>query len=177
MLQKEAKIATLSQDIANNVEKSKHLGENKALFDQVSSKRELLNSHFLGSRDEDMVAFLGQVESFASSTNVELAIETPTFLPLSAKTKVVVPKSNDPVVLNKEVANLPSDVSKWEMLQLHLRTAGSWANVLQFISLVESMPYQVSFTQANLAVGLGADLKKKTKVWSGVFTITVLKNK
>ncbi len=177
ILQKEMEVSLLAQDIANEAEKVKHLSENKTLFNETSTKRDTLNSYFLGQKDENTVAFLVSLEKLASTNNLTLEIQTPSFTPLLGKTKSTTEtKSKDPVVLKNEAIQ-PSDLSKWEILHLQVRVDGRWADVMQFIALVETMPYQVNFTQANLTVVPDTDLKGKVRRWSGVFSLNVLKNK
>lgn len=179
ILQKEASIVALSQDIANENEKVKHLDQNKALFDQIKAKRETIDSYFLGPKDEDTVAFLVSLEALASTSKVKLELNTPSFAPIVSKNKSVTAavKSKDPIILNKEVTVTAVTIAKWETLRLQVKVEGSWPDIMQFIALVEAMPYDVTFSQANLTLIPNFDPKKKVRVWDGVFTLNVIKNK
>jgi hypothetical protein len=178
ILDKGIRVGTLTQDVVNQAEKAKHLGENKTLFDQVSTKRVALDTYFLGSRDEDTVSFLVSLEGLASSSKVALSIETPTFVPLEkAMNNQIISDSKDPVLLDKESINLGGIDSKWENLQLQIKTDGEWSNTTRLIALIESMPYKIKITQANLALVPSPDPKKKTRMWHGIFTLTVIKIK
>lgn len=65
-------------------------------------------------------------------------------------------------------------------LTLQMNVAGSWQNVLQFASLIENMPYQITITDASFTgeVQKSTDKKKSQSVkWRAQLNVSVVKDK
>ena len=72
--------------------------------------------------------------------------------------------------------------SSTELFRISLKIEGSWGNAMRLLSLLETMPYKISFDGINLekiSRGLSSDSGKGqvASYWNGVFSFNVLKIK
>jgi hypothetical protein len=65
----------------------------------------------------------------------------------------------------------------FENLTMQVTTEGDWQGVYTFMSMLQSLPYKISITNASLKNGIFSDGKANKSVWTGVFTFDVLKRK
>ncbi|MBA3550846.1 hypothetical protein H0W32_01395 [Patescibacteria group bacterium] len=79
------------------------------------------------------------------------------------------------------VAASPINIEEFETLNLVLSTRGTWSNTYRFLSILETLPYKVTITGAEinqLEEGvLSEGISVSTTPWSGSFTFNVIKYK
>ena len=118
-----------------------------------------LNSFLVGSTQEEIVQFIETVESLSTTSGANLDISSVKVLALGEETLA----------------------ENFEFLELKLKTLGSWQNIFHFLNLLESLPYNLVISQANLSIlrqvpspDKGAGKQEK---WEGDFLLKVAKFK
>lgn len=129
----------------------------KNLMNDTKKEREQIAGFFV--QPNGTVDFIETVESLGRIAGIKLETESVGVEALKNKT-----------------------VSSTELFRLSLRTEGSWGDTIRLLSLLENIPYKISFESVKLekiSVGSDSDREKKSaySYWSGAFSFGVLKIK
>lgn len=129
----------------------------KNLMNDTKKEREQIAGFFV--QPNGTVDFIETVESLGRIAGVKLETESVGVEALKNKT-----------------------ASSTELFRLSLRTEGSWGDTMRLLSLLDNMPYKISFESVELEkISVGSDSgrekKKISSYWSGAFSFGVLKIK
>lgn len=165
-------ISNLQNNTDSLLAEQANLSALRAVFSQTTSDRDKINSYFVQS--DGAIDFVTTIENLAAFVN--LSHET---------------NSIDTQSMN------PPDASH-EILHMNFRTTGSWQNTYYFISLLETLPYNITINQINLhatgdttnqIVAENVDLSassssstpktvtKRASVWEATYDFSVVKLK
>ncbi len=160
------KISTLSNETTSLLTEETNLNSLKAVFSDTTNERQKINSYFVQS--DGAVDFITIIENLATFANLNHETQT----------------------VNTEEEN-PSSANR-ERLHITFRTNGSWQNTYYFISLLESLPFQLTINQINLhstggtvaetissssSTSISTVATKKSSVWETSYDISVTKLK
>jgi hypothetical protein len=166
------KVSVLSNETTSLVSEESNLNSLRAVFSATTNEREKINSYFIQS--DGAVDFLTTIENLA------------TFAGLSNETQSVTTEEDSPT----------SNTREW--LHITFKTKGTWQNTYYFISLLESLPYNLVIHKIDLIAtgGTGTlDLsgptlnlsnsssttptppKIKSSLWEGTYDFSVKKFK
>lgn len=157
----------------NNVDKEVSLRLNQ--IESEVKKDESLRSikNLMNDTKEDR----GQIERlFVQPNGTVDFIETVELLGRTADVKIEVESVGVSAFKNKTAS------STTELFNLSFKTEGSWQNTMHLLSLLDNMPYKISFENVNLSKISGSSGSDKNKeenpsYWNGSFNFTVLKIK
>lgn len=143
--------------IKSAVDTEESLRSIKNLMSDTEREREQIAGFFVQSNGT--VDFIETVESLGRIAGIKLETESVGVESLKNKT-----------------------ASSTELFRLSLRTEGSWGDTMRLLSLLENMPYKISFESVKLEkISDGSDSdrgkKKASSYWSGAFSFGVLKIK
>lgn len=139
------------------VKKDESLRSIKNLMNDTKKEREQIAGFFV--QPNGTVDFIEAVESLGGMTGVKIEIDSVGVEALKNKT-----------------------ASSAESFRLSLKTEGSWSNTMRLLSLLENMPYKISFEKVNLGKisggsGTNSGGEQAPSYWRGTFSFTVLKIK
>ncbi len=139
--------------------KKEQLQSVKILMDETKIQRDKVANLFV--QQDGSVGFIEMVESLGGTTGVKLNIES--------------------VGIGVSKAKIGSST---ESIQLVVKTEGAWADVMHLLSMLESLPFKVSFDSVVLNKLSEASsptpsmtAKKSLSYWNGSFGFSVLKIK
>ena len=143
--------------IESEVKRNESVRSVKNLMNDTKKEREQITQLFI--QPNGTVDFIETVESLGRMAGVKLEIESVGVESLKNKT-----------------------ASSTELFRISLKIEGSWGNAMRLLSLLETMPYKISFDGINLekiSRGLSSDGGKgqEASYWNGVFSFNVLKIK
>jgi hypothetical protein len=128
----------------------------KAIMLDTEKKRASLDSYFI--HDKDLITFLDEMNTLGKSAGVELSVQS-----------VDIDVSSEKALFT-------------EALKLSLQTKAAWPDTYHFLSLLETLPFKVSFEQVSInhesdesVTPAGAKAKPKNILWDGTFTLRILK--
>lgn len=152
--EKNKNISLLKNEADLVIQKEGRLRSIQQLISDTKDEREKLSTYFVGK--DGAVEFIEKIESLEADTGAVIDI-----------TSVSVDDIGD--VVNEDA----------ELLRLLFKAEGSWQSIYQLLSLIESLPFNVSVTQANLEgqFVLGEEDEIIDTLWSGNFAIVVAKLK
>lgn len=107
----------------------------ESLFDSTSSDRQLLSSYFL--QESDTISFITNIEASAAKLNINL----------NTNELSIVPSSVD-----------AAGVTAPALLLVGFESKGSEAAILEFISVLENIPYYKKITELSL-------VKEDANIW------------
>lgn len=141
----------------SEIKKDERLRSIKNLMDDTKKEREQIANLFV--QPANPVDFIEMVESLGKIANVRLEVQSVGIDALKNKID-----------------------SSTESFRLSLKTEGLWANTFHLLSLLESMPFKVSFDNVNLekiseTSNLVGNKEKSSIYWIGAFDFSVLKIK
>jgi hypothetical protein len=141
---KNRNISVLSSAVDNAVENESRIRSLRNIITDTEQQRSLLEKHFIG--ENGVVEFIEAVEDLGIRTTTEVTTSAVSLEPSKSDTS-------------------------YEMLKLTFEAVGSWKNVYQFLLLLETLPYHIEITRANL--------QKVTDgpAWKGSFNVVVAKLK
>ena len=150
-------VSLLAVQIESWVKREESLRSIKSLMEDTKKEREQLANLFVQSKGE--VDFIEAVESLGRTVGVNLEIESVGVETMKGKTS-----------------------SSTELFRLSAKTEGSWSGIINLLTLLENMPFSISFENLNLRKISGGSNSKDSKqepssYWSGNFTFSVLKIK
>jgi len=117
------------------------------LDDKTKEDREKINSFFVKS-DEETVDFLENVEALANSLNLEINIVSVNVLDIDENNQI---------------------------LDLNLKITGSFNSVYDFISLIDSLPYELSLDKFNMNSSVNVnEAGVENFEWSGNLSLALL---
>jgi Tfp pilus assembly protein PilO len=126
----------------------------QSLLTDVSSNIQTLSSRVIDSNGT--VPFIDMVESLARAAGTNASIDSANIGPAN-------------------------EGDTFETLSLSISAGGNWRQVYTFLSMIESLPYKISFDNAALSVStsVGTSGKATTtaKIWKASMNISVLKRK
>lgn len=143
--------------IESEVKKDESLRSIKNLMDNTRKEREQIANLFV--QPNGTVDFIEAVESLGRIANIKIETES--------------------VGVNALKGNMASSS---ELFRLSIKTEGSWSGTIHLLSLLENMPYKVSFENVILDKVSDGSSSAKDKgqyppYWNGVLTFNVLKIK
>ena len=144
--------------IESGIKKEESLRSIKNLMDDTKKERERIADFFI--EPNGAVDFIEMIDSLGIIAGVKLEVES----------------------VGVEALKSETDADS-ESFRLSLKTKGSWDNIMHLLSLLESLPYQISFESARFQKISGEsspDGEKKiaaTPYWNGNFSFSVLKLK
>lgn len=129
----------------------------KNLMNDTKKEREQIAGFFV--QPNGTVDFIETVESLGGIAGIKLETESVGVEALKNKT-----------------------ASSTELFRLSLRTEGSWGGTMHLLSLLENMPYKISFESVKLEKISAGSISSREKedvssYWSGAFIFGVLKIK
>lgn len=143
--------------IESEVKKNESLRSIKNLMNDTKKEREQIASLFV--QPNGTVDFIETVEFLGRVAGIKLEIESVGVDALKGKTG-----------------------SSTESFRLSFKTEGSWSGTMRLLSLLENMPYKISFENINLGKVSGGSKSSDSKeqassYWNGNFSFSVLKIK
>lgn len=155
--QAERDISLKLSQIKLETQREERLRSIKNLMNETKNQREKIANFFVQS--DGSVEFMETVESLGEITGVKLEIESVGIDSSKNKTG-----------------------SSTESFRLSVKAEGLWANVIHLLSMLENMPFKVSFDNValNKISGESNSVKNKERsssYWSGNFGFSVLKIK
>lgn len=143
--------------IESEVKKDESLRSIKNLMNDTKEEREQIAGLFV--QPNGTVDFIEEVESLGRVAGVKLEVESVGIGALKDKTG-----------------------SSTESFRLFFKTEGSWGGTMHLLSLLENMPYKISFENVRLGKVSGGSSSESGKgitpsYWSGNFSFSVLKIK
>jgi hypothetical protein len=135
------RISTLTNEIELRVRQERTLQSVKDLVEATAEARALLNASFL--KEDGAAGFLEFLESVGKGVGVVVTIKS----------------VDEPV---------PSDPKALRELRVQLNADGRWKNVMQFLGVVEHLPYETRVEQVVLS-------RKDPIGWRVDITLTALK--
>jgi len=119
--------------------------------EELEPQIEKINSYFVES--DDVVGFINLLEQKAKGQGT--SIET----------------------TDVSIEEALGDLLYGEVLKISLTVKGSWNNVMQYLNLVESLPYDIWITNTNLALKRNTDSENDNLYhWEADLTLLVLKH-
>lgn len=143
-------VSIAENQLALAAEKANSLKSVKVLMDDTAERRVKVDTFFI--KDDKVVDFLDSLDTLGTKNGVKLTINSVGVAPLTK----------------------PSS-SFLEQLNIKIQVEGSWANVYRFLTLLETMPYKVSWGRVGFDKVSGRDSKQS--VWQGVFDVSIVKLK
>jgi len=144
--------------IESGIKKEESLRSIKNLMNDTKEERERIADFFV--QPNGAVDFIEMIDSLGGIAGVKLEVES----------------------VGVEALKSETDADS-ESFRLSLKTKGSWDNTIHLLSLLESLPYQISFESARFQKISGEsspDNGKKIAVssyWNGNFSFSALKLK
>ncbi|MBU6431563.1 MAG: hypothetical protein KGJ58_04290 [Patescibacteria group bacterium] len=143
--------------IESESKKDKSLRSIKNLMNNTKKEREQIVGLFV--QPNGTVDFIEAVESLGKIADVKLATESVGVDALNGKA-----------------------TSSAELFRLSVKTEGTWSGTIHLLSLLENMPYKVSFEKASLdkvsdESSFAKDKRQVFPYWNGDFTFNALKIK
>lgn len=139
-------ISILKNEVENITKKDAEQRVIKDTIKETEKERAELNSYFVSS--DGVVDFIETIEALATDTAISVEI-----------TSVSIKKAPE-----------HSDII--ELLRISIKTDGRWINMFHFLSLVETLPFDIFVERVNFS-------KEKDKIasrlWNGAFDISVAK--
>lgn len=140
-------------------DKDERLRSVKSLMDETKNQREKIANLFI--QQDGSVDFIEMMESLGKTAGVKLSIDSVGIDPAKNKTG-----------------------SSTESFRLSVKAEGLWINVLHLLSLLENMPFKVSFDSISLnkisepeIVNPAKGKREIASYWKGDFGFSVLKIK
>lgn len=148
------RISDLTSEVGVDIDRDKNLRTTKAMLDENEVAISQLDSYFVKS--DGVVDFINSLESMGNKNGVSINISS-----VSVESDV------------KAKATL------YETLRLKIEISGTWANVTNFIAILENLPYGVNISQVSLVSVPSAlsDSGKGSVSWRGAVDFGVLKLK
>lgn len=144
VIEKQASIRGIQQDILLNDERQKNVKSLEKLLEDIEPQKKRIESVFIGERA--VIDFIKALEQMASTTHIGFSLE------------------------NAALPSLNSDVGP----KFELRVNGSFDEVLRFIGLLEAMPYQILIDSVQVRKQSGVEQNKGTGTWTAAVKITLL---
>lgn len=144
--------ALLREELNLEVLKEDRLKSTKGLALETESQRESLDRYLIGK--DSIVDFIKEVEGLGALSGVDLEV-------------------NSVGVEGFEIVD-GTENKTIELLNLDLSTEGSWRETFYLVSLLESLPYKVSFNRLFLNKDSGFE---GGSLWNGTIGLSVLKIK
>jgi hypothetical protein len=117
-------ISTLSNETDTLLSQEGNLDSLRAVFSDTTNDRQKINSYFV--QRDGAIDFITTIENLAA------------FAHLSHETQSVETKEENPPSANRE------------LLHLTFHTTGSWQNTFYFLSLLESLPFNINISHIDL---------------------------
>lgn len=143
-------VSIAENQLALAAEKANSLKSVKALMDDTAERRAKVGTFFI--KDDKVVDFLDSLDTLGTQNGVKLAINSVAVAPLSKTSS-----------------------SYLEQLNIKVQVEGSWSNVYRFLTLLETMPYKVSWGRVGFDQVSGS--AGKQSIWQGVFDVSIVKLK
>lgn len=148
---KNENITKLQNELLDHASESKYLASIQNIVSKANISIEQINSSILSS--DSNVVIIETIEQIATKNGLEITI--------------------DSIAVEDLVATKDSDMTT---LKIRVKTNGKWIQTYNFISELESLPYQINVEKSSLITGAEAgDLKDR--LWQNVFEIRLLKYK
>lgn len=152
-------ISSKSLQIKLETRKEERLRSVKILMDETKSQRDKVVNLFV--QPDGSVGFMEMVESLGGTAGVKLSIES--------------------VGINASKTKIGSST---ESFRLSVKAEGVWANIVHLLSMLENLPFKVSFdnvvlnrTSEESNVATSKTKEKSLSRWNGSFDFSVLKIK
>ena len=142
--------ALLQSDIELKTDKDDQLQSIKKILADTSADRAQLDSYFVGK--DTVVDVIKKIETLAKETGLSIEIQ--------AVDKVSI-EEND----------------YKELLKFKIKTIGSWSRNMEFVALLQNLPYKISFYKINLYKNSGVEDKKIVVEWTNDMEFSLLKLK
>ena len=139
-------ITNINTEIVTEVEKT----QIQASIQATEAERQTLDSYFIDQKGE--VSFVDSLKALGNKAGVTLSIDSATFGDYQT-----------------DVSTLPV-----ELVNIRLKSTGSWSAVIGFWTLLESTPYRLDVKRVDLEKG--ESLKSGT-VWNQSLDVTAYKKK
>lgn len=119
--------------------------------EQLEEEINKIDSYFVEA--DDVVGFINLLEQRAKDQNV--SVET----------------------TNVSIEEPPEDLLYGEILEVSVLVTGSWNSVMQYIHLIENLPYDIWITSTNLSLERDTDTEEEEVFhWEADVTLRVLKH-
>ncbi len=118
-------------------------------IEKIGPEIDHLSSHILNQ--DQIVGFIEDIESRARKLNLKIEVQ-------SAEER------------NHET------LDKYKILELTVKTDGSWNNTYRYISLLESLPYKSTLGMVSLAASSQQGSSTQA-IWAGSYKLSVLRSK
>ncbi len=173
-------ISDLTEQVNHYEKRSSLLESLKDTIKQSQPKIDALQSYFIAPGPDGTVAFINTLESAGSKDGLEIVIDN---------------LNTDNGVINTKDAAATKDTTKKtdykEILNFKVHTSGTWDNTFSFLSYLENLPYKITVGQVDMTKvaekdttqssgqkdASAAALGKKSLLWKGEFSFTVVKLK
>lgn len=113
------------------------------LLNENAGEREIIQNSFLGQRD--LVRFIEDLERVGRDSGIDLKVES------------------------ASLVSRPEELGP----SFRLRAQGSFSALFQYLLLLENLPYEISFEEANLSFS-GTGSRKGEAPWSGFYVIKLI---
>ncbi len=126
----------------------------RTTLDEIKPEVDSLSSRLVNT--EGTILIIEKIEALGQAVGMPVTVN-------SVGVKGVDSKSKDPKAQNQTTENL----------LLSFSVNGSWDKIYTFLKVVESLPYKMAIQ----SVALSYVPAGKTSIWSGAFSVSILKNK
>jgi len=152
---KNENISAILNDLALETKKETLLKSIKSVAIDSAPARKKMESYFIGQ--DEIVKFLDFLGSLGKMSGAELEINN---LGLEERA--------------------PTPAEAYQLLKLNIEAKGSFRSVYHFLTLLESVPFQINFAGVEMRTadtGVNGSKAKKNSAWKGSFNISVFKLK
>ncbi len=162
-------ISKIVTDIASETKKNKELEIVKKNLALTQAEREKINSHFVDSGE--IVNFLEELEILGASANASIQITSVGLgdRQVKAAPAPVPDTTSDPSAdgSSAEITAPPPAPSGQKVVEVSLKATGSFADVFEYLLLLENLPYDVEIDGMSIS-------KTADGTWGGDFSIKLL---
>jgi len=147
-------VSALTNEAESIVQKETKLRSVKNLVRDIERERNIIDSYFI--TDDNIVDFIEIIENLGKKNGLSIEITS------------------------VKVDNIDSDIEKkikmGELLRVNFKTKGHFSELFQLLSVLENLPFKIDLLNIDFSKSAGVlNRDKNINLWSGFFSITVIK--